>query len=113
MFSSLSFGHLDVLHRFICYALETRTVLHTHTHNPYSSSVMASDVVSLFDLDSGADTFILSRSYSFTDLLWILSFYRDINVLTDVLTGSFIVLSCPVMKIQTWSFYLYVCCVLY
>lgn len=51
-------------------------------------------LLSLSDLDSGADTLILLRSYSFTDLLWILLCYRYINILTDVLTGSFIVLSC-------------------
>lgn len=66
--------------------------------------------LSLSDLDSGADTFILLRSYYFTDLLWILLCYRDVNILTDVLTGSFIVPSCPVMMMQTWSFYMYAVC---
>jgi len=59
---------------------------------------------SLSDLDSGSEAFILLKSYSFTDLLLILLCYRDVNILTDVLTGSCFVLSCPVMKMQPWSF---------
>lgn len=67
-----------------------------------SSSIVTISIGCGLDLDL--------RSYSFIDLLWILCFYRDVNILNNVVYYR-IVMSCKDASVV--FLFIYVCCELY